>query len=176
MDRKLKVMPDAGHGGIDEGCAYGHFKEKNLALTVTMRLYEELIYGHDVTLTRATDNAVSLYTRTVLSRIHNPDIFVSIHFNADEKHQGAGHEILYHRSSGKGEEIATKLSEYFSQVMGLRNRGARPRSDLAVLNKTTMPAIVVECCFVHEEILRRKKTLGNMAKVLGRGISMIGGA
>jgi len=173
--RKLKVMLDAGHGGVDEGCAYGHLKEKNLALTVTMKLYEELIYGHDVTLTRATDNAVSFYTRTVLSRIHNPDLFVSIHFNSDEKHRGIGHEILYHQSSEKGEQIAVKLSEYFSQIMGFRNRGARPRNDLYILNSTIMPAIIVECCFIHEEILRKKKTLGNMARILGRGISMIGG-
>ena len=172
---RFKIMLDAGHGGIDEGCSYGSLKEKNLSLTVTLRLYEELLYDHKVTLTRATNTAVSLFTRTTLAKRHNPDVFISIHFNADKYHQGKGHEILYHESSEKGEKIARELSEYFSQSMGIRNRGARPRTDLSVLNKTAMPAIVVECCFIHEEILRRRKTLNNMARFLGQGISIIGG-
>ena len=168
----MKILLDAGHGGIDPGCTYGSLNEKDLALEVTLRLYEELIYGHDVYLTRATDQATSFSTRIFLANKINPDLLVSIHFNADDNHQGFGHEILYHPSSKKGKKFADNLSDYFSQVMGLHNRGAKPRSNLSILSKIKMPAIIIECCFIHEEILQTKKTLYNMALVLGRGISI----
>lgn len=98
------------------------------------------------------DNA----SRTVAANInaivgwHNAqtrDLDVSIHFNAHQRtHQPRGTETLY--LTGRGLEVAAKVSKAISDASGLRDRGAKRRTDLGFLNRTQQPAILIEVCFV----------------------------
>src|SRR5436190_940145 len=55
------VVIDPGHGGIDEGTAWYHVKEKDTALAVALRLQKLLQEsGIKCVLTRSTDTYVSL--------------------------------------------------------------------------------------------------------------------
>lgn len=76
---------DPGHGGSQEGArAPDGFLEKRLCLDVAKRVKLELerTLGASVTLTRATDAAVSLPERVAVTQAARPDVFVSIHANS----------------------------------------------------------------------------------------------
>lgn len=80
---------------------------------------------------------------------------VSIHFNAvrEKTTAGIGTEVLYVNPALL--PLAKKMSAAISVFGGFKNRGAKRRTDLAILNKTTAPAILIEICFVNsaEDIL-----------------------
>lgn len=77
---------------------------------------------------------------------HSVDLDISIHLNAGG---GTGTEVLYTSSSGKA--WAEKVSKAVASALGLKNRGAKKRGDLYVLNHTKATAILVECCFVDSQ-------------------------
>lgn len=75
------------------------------------------------------------------------DLFIAVHFNAGG---GTGTEVWYHEGSS-AESYAEGVSAELASALGLRNRGAKATTGLYVLNRTTMPAILVEVCFVDTE-------------------------
>ena len=77
---------------------------------------------------------------------HSVDLDISIHLNAGG---GTGTEVLYTSSSGK--TWAEKVSKAVASALGLKNRGAKKRDDLYVLNHTKATTILVECCFVDSQ-------------------------
>lgn len=74
---------------------------------------------------------------------------VSIHFNSSGKRtdQPLGTEVLYRDEALK--TFAGKVSQAIANASGLKNRGAKKRTDLAFLNGTKKPAILIEVCFVN---------------------------
>jgi N-acetylmuramoyl-L-alanine amidase len=70
------------------------------------------------------------------------DLDVSLHFNAyDGSAQGT--ECLYLTQSA----LAGEVSEAIALAGGFIDRGAKKRTDLAFLNGTEQPAILIETCF-----------------------------
>lgn len=75
------------------------------------------------------------------------DLFIAVHFNAGG---GTGTEV-WHYPGSYAESYAESVSSELASALGLRNRGAKATTGLYVLNRTTMPAILVEVCFVDTE-------------------------
>ncbi|MGM9951656.1 MAG: N-acetylmuramoyl-L-alanine amidase [Lysinibacillus sp.] len=77
---------------------------------------------------------------------------VSIHFNAIAgKHTRAiGTEVLY--QDAKMQPLASQLSKAIGKAAGFPDRGAKKRNDLAFLNGTKRPAILIEVCFVNSTV------------------------
>jgi N-acetylmuramoyl-L-alanine amidase len=78
-------------------------------------------------------------------RWHNEqtrDLDVSVHFNAYDGN-AHGTEVLYYSQ----QQLAAKVSLEICDVAGFINRGAKQRTDLAFLNGTDEPAILIETCF-----------------------------
>ncbi|WP_176527507.1 N-acetylmuramoyl-L-alanine amidase [Peribacillus butanolivorans] len=73
------------------------------------------------------------------------DLDVSVHFNAGTKEIG-GTEVLYCTDGNKA--LATKVSKAISEALGIKDRGAKKRTDLGFLKGTAKPAILIEVCFV----------------------------
>lgn len=74
---------------------------------------------------------------------------VSIHFNSSGKRQTSaiGTEVLFKDYSL--EKTANRISKSISIASGLLNRGAKNRNQLAFLNGTEKPSIIIEICFVN---------------------------
>jgi N-acetylmuramoyl-L-alanine amidase len=72
------------------------------------------------------------------------DLDVSVHFNAYDGN-AHGTEVLYVSSAGL--EIATPCCNAICAAGDFTNRGAKKRTDLAFLNGTNEPAILIETCF-----------------------------
>jgi N-acetylmuramoyl-L-alanine amidase len=91
---KFKVTLDAGHGGKDSGASYHGYVEKNIALSVVLKVGAilEKVPDFDVNYTRTTDVFIDLVERANIANRANANIFVSIHCNANRNTEAYGTE------------------------------------------------------------------------------------
>ena len=76
------------------------------------------------------------------------DLDVSVHFNAYQTtSKPMGTEVLYVTQ----DDIAADVSAAIAEAGGFIDRGAKHRGDLAFLNNTEGPAILIETCFVDSQ-------------------------
>ncbi|MDR3597941.1 N-acetylmuramoyl-L-alanine amidase [Clostridium sp.] len=75
------------------------------------------------------------------------ELYMEIHINAGG---GTGTEVCVTGKSEVANEYAAKVTTSLSNALNLPNRGVKTRS-LIVLNKTVMPAILVECLFADSD-------------------------
>ena len=85
------VVLDPGHGGQDSGAVCGGVMEKDLTLDVARRVDRLLdTRGIATLMTRLGDSYVSLADRAAFGNRANDSIFISIHFNEDNKPVASG--------------------------------------------------------------------------------------
>ncbi|MCQ0969873.1 N-acetylmuramoyl-L-alanine amidase [Paracoccus sp. TK19116] len=90
-DRRLRVVLDPGHGGIDPGAISDGQTEADLVLEFAQGLASALrARGIDVSLTREDDSFVGLEARMTAARQAGADLFVSLHADALPVGQAAG--------------------------------------------------------------------------------------
>jgi len=90
------VILDPGHGGQDSGAMCGGALEKDLTLDVARRI-DRLLNSEGIAtlMTRVGDTYVSLADRAAFANRVRKCIFVSIHFNEDNKPVASGVETYY---------------------------------------------------------------------------------
>ena len=90
------VVLDPGHGGQDSGAMCGGVLEKDLTLDVARRI-DRLLNSEGIAtlMTRVADTYVSLADRAAFTNRVRKCIFVSIHFNEDNKPVASGVETYY---------------------------------------------------------------------------------
>lgn len=98
---------------------------------------------------------------------HTVDLDISIHLNAGG---GTGVEVLYYSGDSNGKTISERVSKKVAGALGLKDRGAKPRSDLYVLNNTKATAILVECCFVDSKTDEKAWDVDKCAKAIVEGV------
>ena len=79
------VVIDAGHGGRDPGAVGKRAQEKDIALSIALKVgeyIEENIPEVEVIYTRKTDVFVDLWKRAEIANQAEADLFISIHVNA----------------------------------------------------------------------------------------------
>ena len=88
-----KVVIDAGHGGKDPGTVYGKIYEKDINLSVALKLGKMITDNYpsvEVIYTRKTDVFVDLYERGDIANRVGADLFISIHVNAAPNTSASG--------------------------------------------------------------------------------------
>lgn len=111
---KFIVVLDAGHGGHDPGNLGSGFKEKEIALNVTLAVGKALEKNPRIKViyTRTTDVFVELRERARIANKANADLFVSIHCNA---HNSGAHGtetfVLGVANSDRNFEVAKKENQ-----------------------------------------------------------------
>lgn len=153
------VYLDPGHGGADPGAEYKDIYEKNINLSITLKLQEELgKLGAIVYLTRDGDYDLSVPNtinrkRSDLSRrsniINNSlcDLFLSIHLNAESSGKWRGPQIFYDDALVENKKIA----ELFQKELNKNLKGDREMkevSDLYLQKRIKRPGVLVEVGFL----------------------------
>lgn len=137
--QKLRVVIDAGHGGVDPGMV-GFITEKEVTLDVALKLREILRKNDvEVVLTRDEDEDLSPDKRTDLTARANManagtvNVFVSIHVNSGPEsaqgvetfifgeNQGSQTRALAVKENGGGaigESITKQASSYAQSILG----------------------------------------------------------
>ena len=126
---------------------------------------------YDCTDDAGTTQSKNLANIVAKCNAHTVDLDISIHLNAGG---GTGCEVYY--TSSKGKTYAGKVSAAVANALKIKNRGAKERDNLYVLNHTTAPAILVECCFVDSKTDKSKWNVDKCAKaiveaVIGKTVS-----
>lgn len=83
--KKFTVVIDAGHGGHDPGAIGKRGKEKNINLSVALKLGKLIQNNHSdtkVVYTRSSDVFVPLHRRAEIANEAKADLFISIHTNS----------------------------------------------------------------------------------------------
>ena len=110
--KRYVVVIDAGHGGKDPGGVSNGYKEKDVALNVTLLLGKELSKSKDIKVvyTRKKDIFIGLWERGRIANKAKADLFVSIHCNTvvSSKPYGTETFVLGLASSKQNLEIAKK--------------------------------------------------------------------
>lgn len=145
-----KIYINPGHSDKDPG-AVGYETERKLNVAVSKHMNNYLVANYEC---ETKMNPGSMDNLTAICNDANSwgaDLFVSIHFNAGG---GDGYEALvYSQKRVPLGEIFAKQVKAIGQ--NLRQYGAAPgvkiRTDLAVLAKTNMPAVLNEGAFVDNQ-------------------------
>ncbi len=146
------VVLDAGHGGENPGAVYNGRREKDDALALTLAVGRILeANGVDVYYTRENDVFETPLQKAQEANQTGADYFVSIHRNSSPvPNQYTGIETLVYNRYGEAARLAYNINEQLEQV-GFENQGVNERTNLAVLRRTQMPAVLVEVGFINTE-------------------------
>ncbi|MBE5812337.1 MAG: N-acetylmuramoyl-L-alanine amidase [Clostridiales bacterium] len=162
QEKKLIVI-DAGHGGKDPGAVFSSVYEKSLNLDIAKRLKKLLTAkGYEVIMTRTTDKFVELADRAELANQKGADLFISIHNNSMPSGYSGVMTLYSTRDIDEefsSKDLANAIQTRMVKTLGTKDIGARERDNLVVLNKTTMPAVIVEvgCMSDSKELKELKK-------------------
>ena len=147
-----KIIIDAGHGGYDNGANYMGRKEKDDNLSLALAVGEILAdSGIEVGFTRVDDVYQSPVDKARIANQQDGDFLVSIHRNSSPiPNTYSGVQTLIYRDGGVMAQMAENINQEMAQV-GYQNLGTDLRKNLAVLRRSTMPAVLVEAGFINTD-------------------------
>lgn len=150
------IMIDPGHGGEDNGAAWGHAEEDDTNLIIAFLLRCELEkLGVNVVMTRERDVAVSLSKRTESANRLMVDLFLSIHCDAFHNITARGMSVHVYPGSEASKKVASEIrAAMINSFPDHKDRGVM-ESNFHVLRETNMPAVLVECEFLSNPETRR---------------------
>jgi N-acetylmuramoyl-L-alanine amidase len=91
------VVLDAGHGGKDPGSLGNKSREKDIVLSITLKVGKYIEENHKdvkVIYTRKKDEFIELHKRADIANSNNADLFISIHANGFSKSSVYGTETF----------------------------------------------------------------------------------
>lgn len=146
----MKINIHAGHNRIVPG-ASKYLDEVKEDRIVTQKLVD-ILSADGYTVYNTTDNKGRSQKENLENivrncNLHNVNLDISIHLNS-----GGGTGVEVYQYNNNTDRIAYKICEKISSRLGIRNRGVKNGSHLYVLKYTKAPAILIECCFVDNEI------------------------
>lgn len=191
----VKIVLDAGHGGMDGGASKGEIVEKEITLAITNKVARQLKrLGAEVVLTRSTDGDVlsehapneqfltnrerkkqDIFLRETLVEMHEPDLFITIHANAIPNSKWRGAQVFYHKDGHEnGELLAKAIQLAIRDEVKNTDREALSIKQVYLLKKVEAPAVLVETGFISNDEERALLTdsgyQDKMAKAITRGV------
>ncbi len=174
-----KIYIDAGHNpqNPNAGAEGNGYREQDIVFRIARELADILTAeGYEVRLSRptadtqlGTSTASSLAARVNDANDWGADYFISLHTNASVLPSASGSQALVYRlgspAAALGESIVLRLTE----ATGLRNLGVEPRTDLYVLRRTRMPAVLVELGFITNA--RDAELMATSPRLFARGVA-----
>ncbi len=187
---ELKILLDAGHGGIDvgvTGVATGtHEDDINLQITYTLqaRLQE---MGFSVVLTRRTEEGLygttargfkkrDMQKRKEIIEREKPALILSIHQNYYSSQKERGGQVFYSNNHPKSKVLASLLQSNVNALYereGVKNRKCM-QGDFFILQCYETPAVILECGFLSnpqdEALLVDERWQNALAKTVAEGV------
>lgn len=190
--KKLKVVIDAGHGGIDPGkVGINQALEKDINLQIAKKVKKYLeLSDVEVIMIREEDGGLyqedtsnkkvqDMKNRVSLIDSSGADLAVSIHQNSYHEEYVKGAQAFYYATSLQGETIAEVMQETLVETLDKENgRKAKANDSYYLLKKTETPIIIVECGFLSNreeaEKLKEDAYQERMAWAICKGILRYG--
>ena len=160
----MKIVLDAGHGGIDGGVTgkYSGVKESDLNLEITYLAAEKFREaGFETALTRKTDEGLygaathgfkkrDMQKRKEIIEEERPAAVISVHQNFYPSSFSRGGQVFYLKGSEEGAAFAECLQTAFNALYGGKGVKTRKKAtgDFFMLSCTDYPSALVECGFL----------------------------
>lgn len=191
----VKIVLDAGHGGIDGGASSGEIIEKDVTLAIAQNVEKQLKrLGAEVVMTRTADGDVleehapseefgtlrerkkqDIFLRADLVKSNKPDIFLTIHANAIPEEKWRGAQVFYHKDGHPNSELLAKsIQSTIKESLQNTEREALAIKQIYLLKKAEVPAVLVETGFLsnneERQLLSSKDYQEKMAAAIVSGI------
>ena len=155
----IQVYIDQGHTPQNPhaGAEGNGLREQNLVFRIGILLadlllangnFEVLVSRSTITTQLGTSTATSLATRVNQANTWGADYFLSLHTNASTITGASGVEAYAFSRPSQAFTLGEIILEELSESTGLRNRGMQVRTNLYVLRRTQMPAVLIELGFI----------------------------
>ena len=167
LQEKIKVVIDAGHGEPDGGAVSADgIKESDLNLQIAQKLKIKLEESNmEVIMTREDANNIApaseqqskirqiktsdLNNRVKIANESGAAILVSIHMNKFEDNKYRGWQTFYSKASEEGKKLAESIQSSIGEIVQIENkRTALKIEGIKIIDKSTIPAVIVECGFL----------------------------
>ena len=171
------VVLDAGHGGKDPGNMGNGFKEKDIALSIILKIGAELekYKNIKVVYTRKSDVFVELFERGRIANEANADLFVSVHCNSHNS-QASGTEtfVLGLNRNETNFEVAKKENSviYLEDNYEVTYAGYDPNSPESTIGLTIMQEEYLDQSILLADLVQKQFT--NTLKRKNRGVKQMG--
>ena len=162
----LKVVVDAGHGGIDGGVVgkKSGIKESDINLSIAFLLKEKLTEaGFEVVMTRKTEAGLydttakgfkkrDMQKRKTIVENASPTLVISVHQNYYSSSAQRGGQVFYLPKHTEGKRLAESVQARMNALYEAQSVKARKATaaDYFML-RFPMPSIIVECGFLSSE-------------------------
>ena len=155
----IKIYIDQGHNpqNPNAGAEGNGLREQDIVYRVGTELASLLRANpnFEVRLSRPTpdtqigsSNSTSLRLRVNEANSWGADYFISLHTNASSLPAATGSEAFAFSSPSAAFSLGEDILYWLNRTTGLKNRGMKVRTNLYVLRKTAMPAVLVELGFI----------------------------
>jgi len=167
-DDEFIVVLDAGHGGHDPGNLGNGYLEKNIALSIVLKVGSILEQNPNIKViyTRNDDTFVDLFVRGEIANKANADLFVSIHCDSHTSDaHGAGTFVLGLHANKQNFEIAKKEN----QVIYLEDNYESRYADYDINSPESVIGLtIMQEEFLDQSILLAKEIQDNFSNKLKR--------
>ncbi len=174
---KFVVVLDAGHGGDDPGNRGNGYFEKDIALSIVLKIGAELEKLPDVEViyTRKTDVFVTLAGRAEIANDADADLFISVHCNAHNS-QASGTETFVlglHRNEDNLQVAMRENSVIFlEENYEATYDGFNPNSPESYIGLTLMQEEYLDQSILLADFIQKKFT--NDLRRKNRGVKQAG--
>ena len=147
------ITIDPGHGGHDPGAVGNGLQEKEINLSIALKVQKILKQkGINVVMTRTNDTFLSLSERVDVAVRKNADTFVSIHTNSAAAASASGTETYFSSAalnsrSADSKQLATFIQNRLYPALGTKDRKVKD-AGFQVIKKNPLPAVLVELGFI----------------------------
>ena len=163
--KKIKILIDPGHGGVDPGTSGDSNKsEAPINLDISTKLMRFLEgSGFEVEMTRYdddglyTDNSKSirekknedLRNRVQAINNSNADLAISIHLNSFPQKQYYGAHVFYKKNCETSKTAAEILQGNLKEMLDKNNkRVPQVKKDIKIMDDAAVPIVLIECGFL----------------------------
>lgn len=184
----MRIVLDAGHGGIDGGVTGVNtgVKESDLNLAITHRLREILTdMGFEVTLTRKTEAGLydttakgfkkrDMQKRKEIIQKADPALVVSVHQNFYPSKSSRGAQVFYKKSNERSQKFAGVIQDKLNGLY--TDEGVKGRKiaagDYFMLDCANCPSVIVECGFLSNPTDEALLSDGDFQRKIAQAIAL----
>ena len=185
---KIKIVLDAGHGGIDGGVVgvSTGVKESELNLKVVKKLEKYLVdAGVVVVLTRSSDAGLygiatsnlkkkDMQKRRDIINKAQPNLVVSVHMNKYSLSTRRGAQVFYKASDERSKLLSESIQSSFNSMEEASRKCSALSGDYYILNCSSYPSVIAECGFLSnpedEALLITDEYQDSIAYAIFKGI------
>ena len=179
------IVIDVGHGGKDSGTIYKNIKEKDINLSIALKLKKELIkHGVEVIMTRDGDYDLSspkalrrkksdFDNRIKLINESNADMYISIHINYLDNKKYYGSQVFYTKGN---ERMASVIQNEMIKQLNSPMEERLLDNSIYMFKRLDIPGVLIECGFMsnsrERNLLVSDKYQSKIVKAIVDGLIM----